>query len=199
MIVIGVTGGIGSGKSTVAGMLAELGAHVIDADRLGHEVYRPGTPGWERVVAAFGHEVVAADGTIDRGQLGARVFADRAALERLNRIVHPLIHDEIRKRVAAARNAGTARAIVVEAALLVEAGWRSLVDVLWVVIAPRAAVVERVRQQRGLAPAETEARIAAQVDNDARRRAADLVIENAASVEELRATVCAAWAWLGQR
>ena len=95
MVIIGLTGGIGSGKSTVAALLAERGARVIDADRIGHEAYLPGTPGWDQIVAAFGRDVVAADGTIDRAALGRRVFADREALETLNRIVHPLIAQEI--------------------------------------------------------------------------------------------------------
>src|SRR5262245_56189573 len=96
--IIGLTGGIGSGKSTVATMLGELGAAVIDADKVGHDVYRPGTDGFRRVVETFGTDVVAADGTIDRRRLGARVFADRAELARLNALVHPLIGDEIRRR-----------------------------------------------------------------------------------------------------
>jgi len=101
--VIGLTGGIGSGKSTVADMLAELGARVIDADRIGHEVYRPGTEGHASVVAAFGPGVVAPDGTIDRRALGSIVFRDPEALARLNALVHPLIAAEVQRRVVAAR------------------------------------------------------------------------------------------------
>jgi dephospho-CoA kinase len=194
MKVIGLTGGIGSGKSTVAALLAELGARVIDADRVGHDVYRPGTPGWERVVEAFGREVVSADGTIDRAKLGARVFADPVALATLNGIVHPLIWRELEARVAAARAAGGEAPVVIEAAILLESGWRSLADTIWAVIAPRRTVIDRVQRQRGLVPADVEARIAAQTDDETRRRMADVVIENDGSLEELGAAVRAAWA-----
>jgi dephospho-CoA kinase len=193
MVIIGLTGGIGSGKSTVAAMLAERGARVIDADRIGHEAYLPGTPGWDQIVAAFGRDVVAADGTIDRAALGRRVFADPDALETLNRIVHPLIAQEIQARLGAALQTGDAP-VVIEAALLLDAGWRPLVDVVWVVVTPRSAVIDRVHAQRGLAPADIEARIAAQTTDEQRRRLADVVIENAGSIEDLRRTVDALWA-----
>ena len=137
--IVGLTGGIGSGKSTVAAILAELGARVIDADRIGHDVYRPGTPGFDRVVEAFGRGVVAADGTIDRRALGAIVFADPAARARLNAIVHPLIAGDLAGTIARARADGFAGPIVIEAAILLEAGWRSLVDRVWVVTAPADA------------------------------------------------------------
>jgi dephospho-CoA kinase len=193
MVIIGLTGGIGSGKSTVAAMLAERGARVIDADRIGHEAYLPGTPGWDQIVAAFGRDVVAADGTIDRAALGRRVFADREALETLNRIVHPLIAQEIQARLAAALQTGDAP-VVIEAALLLDAGWRPFVDVVWVVVTPHSALIERLQAQRGLAPADIEARIAAQTTDEQRRRLADVVIENGGSIEDLRRTVDALWA-----
>jgi dephospho-CoA kinase len=193
MVLIGLTGGIGSGKSTVARLLEEHGARVIDADRIGHEVYLPGTSGWDQVVAAFGQEVVASDGTIDRAAVGRRVFADPAALQTLNRIVHPLIAAEVQSRLAAARAADEASPIVIEAALLLDAGWRPLVDIVWVVIAPTEAVIERLHRQRGLLPADIEARVAAQITDEQRRRLADIVIENAGSLEDLRAAVDAAW------
>ena len=191
--IIGLTGGIGSGKTTVAAMLAQLGARVIDADRIGHDVYRPGTPGFARVVDAFGPGVVAADGTIDRRALGALVFADPAARARLNAIVHPLIAAEIQHAIARVRADGFAGPVVVEAAILLEAGWRSLVDRLWVVSACRDHAVARVVASRGLTPAEVEKRITAQMDDAERRRQADLVIENDGPPEMLRAEVERAW------
>ncbi len=194
MLTIGVTGGIGSGKSTVAGMLGELGATVINADRVGHEVYRPGTPGWQRIVDAFGREVVAPDGTIDRKRLGAIVFADPAALKRLNAIVHPLIFDEIARRIAALRSSNSVRAVVVEAAVLIEANWLSLVQEVWLVVAGKPAVIERIRAERALSSAEIQRRIDAQLSDDERRRFAHVVIDNAGSLETLRAAVQAAWA-----
>jgi dephospho-CoA kinase len=191
-MIIGLTGGIGSGKSTVAAMLAERGAHVIDADRIGHDVYLPGTAGWDQVVAAFGREVVAPDGTIDRGVLGPRVFGDPEALRTLNRIVHPLIGQEMQARIAAAPIA-EGIPVVIEAALLLDAGWRQVVDVVWVVMTPRAAVIDRVSAQRGMAPADIEARIAAQTTDEQRRRLADVVIENAGDLDALRETIDRLW------
>jgi dephospho-CoA kinase len=195
--IVGLTGGIGSGKSTVAAMLAELGAVVIDADKVGHDVYRPGTDGFRRVVEAFGPEVVAADGTIDRGRLGARVFADRAELARLNALVHPLIGDEIRRRMQAAATAHPGRAIVVEAAIMMEAGWRFF-DRIWVVVVRPETAIARVTASRGLSAAEVERRIAAQLSNAERERLADLVIHNDGTLAELRAQVEAAWRGLSR-
>lgn len=189
--VIGLSGGIGSGKSTVAGILAELGAHVIDADRIGHQVYRPGTDGFRRVVEEFGPGIVGADGTIDRPALGRIVFADPAALGRLNAIVHPLIVEELARRVAAAREGE--KPIVVEAAILAEAGWRSLFDRLWVVSVRPETAIARVVASRGLIRADVERRIAAQMPDAERRRLADVVIENEGDVAGLRARVEDAW------
>ncbi|MBI4518345.1 MAG: dephospho-CoA kinase [Deltaproteobacteria bacterium] len=193
MRTIGLTGGIGSGKSAVAKILGQLGAEVINADLVGHEVYRPGTEGWRRVVAAFGEDIVAADATIDRRRLGALVFADPAALERLNAIVHPLIFQEIKRRIAARRAAGFALPIVVEAAVLIEANWLALVDEVWLVVASREAVQTRLRADRGMNAAQVTARIEAQLSTEERRRYADVVIENNGSLAELEARVGAAW------
>jgi dephospho-CoA kinase len=192
--VIGLTGGIGSGKSTVAAMLADLGAVVIDADKIGHEIYLPGTEGFRRVVDAFGAEMVAGDGTIDRRRLGARVFGDPAALARLNALVHPLIGDEIRRRIQSALAAGdvAARPLVIEAAIMLEAGWRFF-DRIWVVIVDRETAIARVTSSRGLSRPEVEQRIDAQMSNAERRGRADLVIENDGTMDELRAKVEAAW------
>ena len=193
MRTIGVTGGIGSGKSTVAGMLGELGATVINADRVGHQVYQPGTQGWQQVVDAFGREVVTPDGSIDRKRLGAIVFADPAALTRLNAIVHPLIFDEIARRIAALRASKSMRAVVVEAAILIEANWLSLVEEVWLVVAGKQAVIERIHAERALSRADIQRRIDAQLSDDERRRFADVVIENTGSIPSLRAAVQAAW------
>jgi dephospho-CoA kinase len=192
-LVIGLTGGIGSGKSTVAAILAELGAHVVDADRVGHDVYRPGTEGFRRVVEAFGPGVVAADGSIDRRALGAIVFADEAALARLNAVVHPLIGEELRRRVAAALDDGSGRPIVIEAAILLEAGWRSMMDRLWVVSVDRETAIARVAGSRGLTRREIERRIDTQMADEERRRLADRVIENRGTPAALRAEVERAW------
>jgi dephospho-CoA kinase len=191
--VIGLTGGIGSGKSTVSAMLAELGARVVDADRIGHWVYRPGSEGFRAVVDAFGAGVVAPDGTIDRAKLGAIVFADAAARGRLNAIVHPLIGQELAARIAAARDDGYEGPVVVEAAVLIEAGWRPLVDRLWVVSVDRETAVGRVVASRGVSRADVERRVDAQLSDAERRRMADLVIDNGGGLDALRAQVEAAW------
>jgi|SRR6266852_6076325 len=187
--VVGLTGGIGAGKSTVASHLAELGAKVIDADRIGHQAYRPGSEGFARVVEAFGPGVVGADGAIDRRALGALVFADPAARARLDALVHPLIAAE----VAAARAEGFARPLVVEAAILLEAGWSPLVDRVWVVSTRRENAIARVMAARGMTRAEVERRLDAQMSDAERRRHADLVLENDGSPAALRAAVEAAW------
>jgi len=191
--VIGLTGGIGSGKSTVSAMLAELGARVVDADKIGHWVYRPGSDGFRAVVDAFGAGVVAADGTIDRARLGAIVFADADARARLNAIVHPLIGAELAARIAAARADGYEGAVVVEAAILIEAGWRAIVDQIWVVSVRRETAIERVVTSRGLSRADVERRLDTQLSDAERRRQADVVIENDGGLEALRAQVEAAW------
>ncbi len=188
--VIGLTGGIGSGKSTVAALLAERGATVIDADKIGHEVYRPGSEGFTRVVETFGRGVVAADGTIDRKALGAIVFADATARARLNAIVHPLIGSEIAARVAQVP-AGTR--VVIEAAIILEAGWRALAERVWVVSVSRETAIARVMAARGLTRVEVERRLDAQMPDAERRRLADLVIENDGTPAALRAQVEAAW------
>lgn len=193
MKTIGLTGGIGSGKSAVSAMLGELGAWVIDADKVGHDIYRPDMEAWRQVVAAFGAEILAADRSIDRKKLGGIVFGSDEALARLNAIVHPLMFDEIGRRIAAKRAAGFRRPIVVEAAVLIEANWLPLTDVVWVVETPRAAVVARVAAQRGLPARDIEARIASQLSDAERRRHADLVIHNAGSLEALRRQVETAW------
>ncbi|MCX8071202.1 MAG: dephospho-CoA kinase [Candidatus Binatia bacterium] len=186
MKVIGLTGGIGSGKSTAAAILQQLGAAVIDADKVAHELYAPGTPGWQAVVAAFGREIVGADEQIDRKKLAAIVFADPNARQRLERIMHPLVTEEIRRRLAALRARGEKPLVVLEAALLLEAGWHELVDQVWLVTAPANVVVERLQQQRAMAPDDIEARRRAQMSDDVRRAYAHVVVENSGSLDELR-------------
>jgi len=199
MLVIGLVGGIGSGKSVATAMLAELGAEIINADLVGHEVYEPGKPGFDAIVAEFGSDVVGPDERIDRKRLGALVFADSTRLARLNAIVHPLIRAEIERRVQQARGKGEARAVVVEAAILLEAGWRSLVDQVWVISARREDVLARLAAQRGMGVDETDARMAKQMTDAERRAAADVVIENSGSLDELRVRLEGLWQTLVPR
>lgn len=199
MLTIGLTGGIGSGKSTVAKMLAELGAPSFDADKVGHEIYLPGTPAYHDVIAAFGNGIVAPDGTIDRKKLGPIVFADPAQLKRLESIVHPRMFERMGQMVADMRTTGVTAPIVVEAAILIEAHWQPLFNEIWLVVAPRDKVVQRVEAERGLKPEQTEARIKAQLSDDERRKHASLVIDNSGTIEELRAKVAALWRELLKR
>jgi dephospho-CoA kinase len=199
MVNIGLTGGIGSGKSTVAAYLQKLGAPVIDADKVGHEIYLPGTPAYEEVVAEFGRDILAPDGTIDRQRLGAIVFADRAALKRLEAIVQPRIFEEVLARIAKMRADGVTIPIVVEAAIMLEARWGGTFDQIWLVVAPREQVVRRIQLQRGLNPQQIEARIQSQMSEEERRKRATVIIENNGTLEELFAKVRALWDELNAR
>ncbi|MBI3801176.1 MAG: dephospho-CoA kinase [Deltaproteobacteria bacterium] len=198
MKTIGLTGGIGSGKSTVSQILADLGAFVIDADKVGHEIYLPGKEAWQQLVAAFGREVLAADQTIDRKKLGAIVFASDEARKKLNGIVHPLMFHDIRRRVTEKRAEGFTQPIVVEAAILIEANWLPLVDEVWVVVTGKSAVIERVAAQRGLSARDTETRIASQLSDTERLKYAHVVIRNDGSVEDLKQQISTAWERLAQ-
>ena len=202
--VIGITGGIGAGKSSAAMILGELGAEVIDADKVAHQVYLPDTPAWREIAAAFGDEVLAADRTIDRRKLGPRVFADPAALQTLNSILHGKIFAyiqgqiaRIRQQEAAAHPQRARRVVAVEAAVLLEAGWQALVDQLWVVVAPVEVAIARLRDDRGIPEDQARARIAAQMSNDERVAHADTVIHNAADLDALRNAITTAWRRLG--
>ena len=192
-ITIGVTGGIGSGKSTAVKILAELGAPAIDADKVGHEIYLPGAPAYRELIEAFGEGTLAPDRTIDRRKLGPIVFADPAALKRLNAIVHPKMFARMGEMVAAMRRGGETRPIVIEAAILIEANWQPLFDEIWLVTASRDRVIERVERDRGLKPEQTEARIRAQLSDEERRKYATSEIRNDGTLEELRAAVTRLW------
>src|ERR1700726_4911764 len=170
MLTIGLTGGIGSGKSTVAKILAELGAPSFDADKVGHGIYLPGAPAYHDVITAFGNGIVAPDGTIDRKKLGPIVFADPSQLKRLEAIVHPRMFERMGEMVAEMRAKGVTAPIVIEAAILIEAHWQPLFDEIWLVVAPREKVVARVEAERGLKPEQTEARIKAQLSDEERRK-----------------------------
>jgi dephospho-CoA kinase len=194
MLTIGLTGGIGSGKSTVAQILGEFGAPILDADKVAHSTYAPGAPAYDAVVAAFGADIVASDRTIDRKKLGAVVFGNPERLNKLTSIVWPATFDSIRRNVAELRASGAKLPIVVEAAILIEANWQPLFGEIWLVRALREQVVARIESQRGLKPAETEARIRAQLSDEERAKHATLIIENNGSLEELRALLKTIWA-----
>ncbi len=188
--VIGLTGGIGSGKSTVAELLAARGAVVIDADRLAREVVEPGTPGLSAVVERFGTGVLAADGSLDRSALGRLVFADPDARRDLEAIIHPAVG----ARAAAMVAATPADAVVVQMIpLLVETGQQDGFDVVVVVDASPRVQIDRVRARDGLSEAEAAERMAAQADREARLAAADVVITNDGGLAELERQVERFW------
>lgn len=193
---VGLTGGIASGKSEVARRLAEHGAVVIDADDLAREVVAPGTPGHAAVVERFGHEILRADGVIDRKRLGAIVFADEAARSALNAIVHPLV----RAGAAAREDAAPQGAIVVhDIPLLVETGQQDRFDVVVVVAASPQLQRHRLLAGRGMAPEAADARLAAQAPLAEKVAAADVVIDNNGTLAELQRQVDACWAQLAAR
>ena len=191
MIVIGLTGGIGSGKSEVSRMLKEFGADIIDADRVGHEAYLQNTETYDKLVAEFG-DILQTNGEIDRKKLGARIFAEPEARERLNAIVHPRMYAMIEERIQRLRERG-ATAVVLDAAILIEAGWDSLVDEVWVVAAPEETVVQRIGQRNGLPAEQVRQRIRAQITSEERARHAAVVIDNNGGLDELSAQVREVW------
>ncbi len=188
--MVGLTGGIGAGKSAVAQRLAERGALIIDADRLAREVVAAGTAGQAEVVAAFGPGVVGADGELDRPALGARVFGDDDARRTLEKIIHP----RVRARTAALAAAADPDAVVVnDVPLLVETGLAPSYHFVVVVCAPEETRIRRLVESRGMTPEQATARIAAQVGDDQRRAAADVVIDNHGALTDLDARVDHLW------
>jgi dephospho-CoA kinase len=192
--LVGLTGGVGSGKSTVADMLRELGAEVVDADEASHAVYEPGTPGFAAVVREFGDDFVR-DGRIDRQRLGALVFADADARHRLNAIVHPLVREWMAAKTAEAALRG-ARVVVQVVPLLFENGLERLFSTIVLVYVPEELQLDRLVRGRGLTQERARAMIAAQMPIDEKRRQAHHVIDNSGSIERTRIQVDQLWAQL---
>ena len=192
MITIGITGGIGSGKSTVGAMLKELGAAFIDADKVGHRLLREDTQLKQAILQLFGDQILAVEGNIDRRRLAAVVFNDSAALSKLNSISHPAISGAVGEEIRSLRTQGYGVAVV-EAPLLVEAGWTKQTDIIWLTIAPPEVVLKRLVEKMGYTEAEAQARIHSQTSNEERIRFASAVINTDTSLEELRAKVKEMW------
>ncbi|MET9560454.1 dephospho-CoA kinase [Streptomyces tauricus] len=196
MLKVGLTGGIGAGKSEVSRLLAEHGAVLIDADRIAREVVAPGTPGLAAVIDAFGKEVLAADGSLDRPKLGSIVFADADRLAVLNSIVHPLVGARSRELEEAA----SADSVVVhDVPLLAENGLAKLYDLVIVVDASTETQLDRLVRLRGMTEEDARARMAAQATREKRREIADVVIDNDVPLETLRRRVRDVWADLERR
>ena len=189
MIVIGLTGGIGTGKSEVARILGEFGAHIIDADKLGHSAYLPHSEIWEEVVKAFGDGVLLPDGQIDRKRLGCIVFYDPEKLTKLSQIMHP----RMGQMVANLIKEEDADVVVVEAAVLLEAGWDQLVDEVWCTEAAEEIVIDRLGVRNGLSREEVQKRINSQMSTNERKSRSQVMVENNGDLEELTKVVGQIW------
>lgn len=199
--LIGITGNIATGKSTVDAMLGAKGAEVLDADQVVHELERKGEPTWQRIVERFGREILAPDGELDRARLGQLVFGDPVALRDLELIVHPAVRDEERRRILEV-NPGTV--LVVDAIKLFESGMADSCNSVWAVTAPPEQQLQRLQRQRAMATESAWQRIRAQPSQDEKAARADMVIDNGGSLENTQSQVERAWletagAWLARR
>lgn len=196
MLTVGLTGGIGAGKSEVSRLFVSYGAVLVDADRIAREVVEPGTPGLAAVVEAFGQEVLTPQGALDRPKLGAVVFSDSECLATLNAIVHPLVGARSRELEAAA---GPDDVVVHDVPLLTENGLAELYDVVVVVDASPETQLDRLVRLRGMSESDARARMAAQATREERRAVADLVIDNDGPLGELEPQVRKVWDELSRR
>jgi dephospho-CoA kinase len=192
MLSIGLTGGIGTGKSLVSNLLNDLGATVVNADLLGHEAYLPGTIGFDLVVDAFGNKIVGDNGTVDRKKLGPIVFSSPENMAKLNSIMHPLIHDMIQAQLTEYSSNGT-DVVVVEAAILMEANWQTLFDEIWVVTSEKETVIERLKERNSLTRENAIDRIDSQMSQDERIEHSNVVVVNDGTTDELADNVISFW------
>jgi dephospho-CoA kinase len=200
LLRVGLTGGIGSGKSEVSRRLAARGAVLVDADVAAREVVEPGTPGLGQIVAVFGSEVVRPDGRLDRERLGEIVFSRDELRAKLNAIVHPLVHERMRQvEQEGIRSAGPSAIVVHDVPLLAENGLARGFDVVVVVDAPEHLQVERLTASRGMSPEHARERMAAQASREQRLAVADIVIDNSGTLEDLERRVDEVWASLRER
>ena len=199
MLTVGLTGGIGSGKSEVSRRLRDLGAVIIDADAVAREVVEPGTPGLAAIVGEFGDGVLRPDGTLDREGLGRIVFGDPAKLAALNGIVHPLVGERIGQMMTEVERDSPDAVVVYDVPLLVENNLQDGYDVVLVVAATAETQLRRLVEQRGMTPEDAQARIAAQAPLSAKLAVADIVIDNDGQLSALDGQVAAVWAQLRER
>jgi dephospho-CoA kinase len=201
LYVIGVTGNIATGKSTVDAMLAAKGAQVLDADQVARDLQRKGTPVWRRIVERFGRDILAVDGELERAKLGQLVFTDPAALRDLELIVHPAVRDEEKRRI---REAAPGSVLAIDAIKLFESGMAGSCDSVWVVTAQPEQQLERLRRQRGLSEEDAWQRIRAQPPQEDKARRANVVIDNSGPLDSTQRQVDDAWdrtagAWVRRR
>jgi dephospho-CoA kinase len=192
MKVIGLAGGIGTGKSEVSRILGEMGAEVLNADRYGHEVYLPGTDGHREVVEAFGEDVLQPNGEVDRRALGGKVFGNPEAMAQLNAIAWPRIRQKLEDGIEEQRQLGTG-VVVLDAAVLIEAGWTDAADEVWVVTAPEGDVVSRLQARNNLTEEQVRARMASQMSSEERVTHADVVVANDGDLQGLQARIEELW------
>lgn len=192
MLVIGLTGGIGTGKTEVSRLLQDLGAVVINADQVGHEAYTPHSEAWEDVVKAFGEGILQPNGEIDRSKLGGVVFANADQMAVLNGIMHPRMAAIVQDKLWSLEVEGVEVAVV-EAAVLFEAGWDKLVNEVWTTESSLESVVARLQERNGFEPAEIRKRIDSQMSSEERARRADQVISNTGKLDDLEAAVQEIW------
>lgn len=193
MFVLGLTGNIASGKSTVSAILKSLGAAIIDADKVAREVVAPGMPGLQLIIDAFGREILLPDGSLDRAKLGRLVFSDAAELDKLNAITHPFIFERINLILKQLAESGEFKVAVIDAPLLIEVGLHKTVDELWVVALDPETQLRRVMERDNISRRAAAARIAAQLPQQEKVRLADVVIDNSGAQELLRAKVDSLW------
>ena len=199
MRVLGLTGGIASGKSTAADRLKELGTIVLDADRYGHRAYDKDSEGFHAVVNEFGHDIVDQDGEIDRRILGGKVFGDPEQLERLTNIVWPVIRELASAEIAELRGREPETIIVLEAAVLIEAEWQDLADEIWVVAVAPEAARKRLMGRNNFTEEQAQARIDAQISNEERLKHADVAIDNDGALKDFIEAIDAEWERLADR
>tara|TARA_B100000029_G_scaffold381326_1_gene376479 strand:- start:5237 stop:5851 length:615 start_codon:yes stop_codon:yes gene_type:complete len=192
VFVIGLTGGIGTGKTEVTHVLRDLGAVIIESDKVAHLSYRPGTDAYEEIVEQFGKEVIDDSGVIDRAKLGGLVFADPDLRIQLETIVWPAVRGCITERLIQEKERGT-KIIVIEVPKLFEAGWEDLADSIWTVEAPSASIAQRVNVRSNLSETQKNARVQAQMTKWERAERADLLIENSAELVDLRERITNLW------
>ena len=192
MRVIGLTGGVGTGKTTVSQMLQSLGAVLVDADKVGHQSYLPDSPAWKDIIAEWGEGLLQPNREIDRKKLGAIVFENSGALAKLNHMVHPRMRDMIQRQLKDLERQGV-EVVVFEAAILIEAGWADLASEVWTTDVPEDVVVRRLQGRSGWTEEQIKARINSQLPRAERLGHAQVVISTDCTLDELRARVKALW------
>jgi dephospho-CoA kinase len=191
MKIIMLTGGIGSGKSTVSSILKELGAVVIDSDRIGLEVVNKGTSGWQEIVNTFGEEILTPEGTIDRGKLARIVFRNPSALQKLDDIIHPRVDEEVERRLQK-NQMENVKAVFIEMAIMVETCWMPRVNQFWVVKAPKESILERLKE-RGVSRSDALARMANQPPVEEKIKQNLVIIDNNGNIADLKAKIEKLW------